>query len=375
MDNWLRINYRWRTNSKIKNMFSNIPPNYYFDNKIYESEKETIFQNNWIFICFKNDVDKINDFVTKKIGKIPVVVQNMNGEVKAFINVCSHRFSILQGQEKGNRPLLCPYHGWAYNKEGVPTGIPKKPLFKDFTDKELCELKLKEYSLESCGDLYFIHINKPKNTLKEYLGDFYGQLESISKGKSELIDVNKIIINSNWKVIVENTLESYHVNLIHAETFRKLGAKGLLFKFTNSHSNWEAELGLSENDPKLSKIHNSFADRPYVIDGYTHYLIYPNLLISSSYGVSFNFSYVHPLSSGETEFTSYVFVAKQNKNNALINLYKESLIEFNRKVFNEDKQICEEVQKGVIVTDKTGVLSLEEERVHAFQNTYIKQIL
>jgi hypothetical protein len=55
-------------------------------------------------------------------------------------------------------------------------------------------------------------------------------------------------------------------------------------------------------------------------------------------------------------------------------MYKESLIEFNRKVFDEDKQICEEVQKGVVIIDKPGVLSLEEERVHAFQNNYIKQI-
>lgn len=355
-------------------MFSNIPPRYYFDEKIYELEKETIFHNNWIFACFKNDVSNPNDFVTKTIGKIPVVIQNMNGEVRAFMNVCSHRFSIIQCQEKGNRPLLCPYHGWAYNKEGIPTGIPKKPLFKEFSQEELCNLKLKEYKVEVCGDLYFVHINEPKSSLKDYLGDFYSHLENISAGKDELIDINKINIKSNWKVIVENTLESYHVNLIHSETFRKLGATGLEFKFTNSHSNWEADLALSENDSKLSKIHSCFAHRPYIINGYVHYLIYPNLLVSSSYGVSFNFSYMSPLSSGETSFTSYVFTAKEGKKSTLINMYKESLIEFNRKVFDEDKQICEEVQKGVVIIDKPGVLSLEEERVHAFQNNYIKQI-
>ena len=55
-------------------------------------------------------------------------------------------------------------------------------------------------------------------------------------------------------------------------------------------------------------------------------------------------------------------------------MYKQSLIDFNRKVFDEDKIICEEVQKGVVVTEQPGVLSLEEHRVHAFQENYIKQI-
>jgi len=354
-------------------MFSNIPPKYYFDNDIFNKEKEQIFHNNWIFVCFKNDISKHNDFITKKIGNIPVVIQNINGEIKAFMNVCSHRFSILQTEEKGNRALFCPYHGWSFDKEGIPNGIPKKPLFKDFSKQELCDLKLKEYNLELCGDLYFIHINEPKTTLKEYLGDFYSHILKISDGKDKLIDVNKINIKANWKILVENTLESYHVNLVHSDTFRKLGAKGLVFEFTGLHSNWKADLNLSENDPKLSKIHNNFKNRPYIIDGYIHYLIYPNLLISSSYGVSFNFSTITPTTPGETEFISNVFMSKSDQQSVVVRLYEDSLIDFNRQVFDEDKKICEEVQKGAEVTDKPGVLSLEEERVHDFQNNYIIQ--
>jgi phenylpropionate dioxygenase-like ring-hydroxylating dioxygenase large terminal subunit len=356
-------------------MFSNILPNYYFENDIFELEKDKIFSNNWIFVCLKKDVNNHNDFVSKKIGKIPIVIQNINGEIKAFMNVCSHRFSILQTQEKGNRALFCPYHGWSFNKEGIPTGIPKKPLFKDFNEQELCDLKLKEYPLEMCGDFLFIHINKPKNTLKEYLGKFYNDLEKISEGINKLIDTNKLSIKANWKVLVENTLESYHVNLIHSDTFRKLGAKGLDFKFTDYHSKWNADLSLNEDDPKLSKIHSNFVNRAFKINGYSHYLIYPNLLISTSYGVSFNLSTIFPTTSGESEFISYVYMSKSEHDNALVNGYEQSLIEFNRQVFDEDKVICEEVQKGVIVTDKPGVLSLEEERVHAFQNTYMKQII
>lgn len=356
-------------------MFSNILPRYYFGDDVFDLEKQKIFSNNWIFICHRDDLANHNDFVTKKVGNIPVVLQNINGSIKAFMNVCSHRFSILQTQEKGNRALFCPYHGWSFNNEGKPTGIPKKPLFKDFNEQELCDLKLKEYRLESCGNFYFVHINEPLVTLKEYLGDFYEDLQNISNGISKLIDVNRLSIKANWKVLVENTLESYHVNLVHSDTFRKLGAKGLDFKFSKDHSKWNADLNLNEDDPKLSKLHSNYANRAYKINGYTHYLIYPNLLISTSYGVSFNISTIFPTTPGESEFISYVYMSKAERDNALVEGYEQSLIEFNRQVFDEDKIICEEVQKGVIATDKRGVLSLEEERVHAFQETYMRQII
>lgn len=354
-------------------MFSNIKPEYYFLDSIYQKEKESIFYNNWIFIGFKSDLKNNNDFITKKVCDIPIVVQNFNGMIRAFINVCSHRFSLLQTQDKGNRALFCPYHGWSFDKNGIPAGIPKKPLFKDFSQKELCDLKLKEFSVDYCGNLVFVHINEPKQTLKEYLGSFYNDIEKISTNENELIDTNKIQIKSNWKVIVENTLESYHVNLVHGETFKKLGAKGLKFNFCNNHSNWEAELNLSENDPKLSKIHKNFSNRSFVIDGYIHYLIFPNLLVSSTYGISYNYSTIFPIDSDTTEFTSYVLLS-QCQDNPIVSAYKKSLIDFNRKVFDEDKIICEYVQEGVKVTDKIGVLSLEEERVHSFQNHYINEI-
>jgi phenylpropionate dioxygenase-like ring-hydroxylating dioxygenase large terminal subunit len=355
-------------------MFSNITPKHYFDKDTFELEKETIFQNNWIFVCFKDEVANPNDFVSKKVGKIPVVIQNMNGVVKAFMNVCSHRFSILQTAKKGNRALFCPYHGWAFNKEGYPSGIPKKPLFKEFNEEDKCKLKLTEYKLESCGDLYFIHIGENEMSLKEYLGDFYDEIELISRSKGDLVDTNKINIKSNWKIIVENTLESYHVNLVHTDTFKRLGASGLKFEFTNKHSSWDADLALNEDDVKLSKIHNNFSDRPFKINGYKHYLIYPNLLISTSYGISSNFSLITPTSPEDTEFVSHVFLSKPTKPNSLVDSYKSSLIDFNRQVFDEDQVICEEVQKGVVVTNKPGVLSLEEERVHKFQEHYINQI-
>lgn len=354
-------------------MYSQISPNHYYSQDIFNIERTKVFRYTWIFVGFKSELTQPNDFLSTKIGGIPVVVQNFNGTLKALSNICSHRFSILQSESKGNRALVCPYHGWAYDKKGKPCGIPKKPLFKPFGQQELEELKLKEYELDYCGDMMFINIGTPTCTLKDYLGSFYDELSSISNTKSTLVDTNTLAIACNWKIVVENTLESYHVGAVHAETFGKLGTSGLDFTFEGSHSKWITSLHLPEDDPKLSRIHNNFVDRQHKVGGYEHYLVYPNLLISTAYGISYNFSVIEPTTCDTTKFTSYVYLAPSTPNR-LVDSYSETLKDFNRQVFNEDKTICELAQQGAEYTDKPGVLSLEEKRVHHFQDTYIKNI-
>lgn len=352
-----------------------IKPNEYYGKTILKKEYENLFLKVWNFVCFIDDLKTKDDFVTLNVGNVPIVVQNVGKSIKAFKNVCSHRHSIIQTQEKGNRPLMCPYHGWAYDKTGIPKGIPKKPLFK-FSKEEIECLKLKSYKIETCGSLVFVNLYENAESLKMSLGSMYSEIEEISYAFGELIDINRITINANWKVLVENTLESYHVNLIHEETLKKLEPTGIDFNFIKNHSTWRAPLKLKENDKKLKRVHKPFQERPYKIDGYEHLMIFPNTLISSTYGISYNLSTITPIDSESSVFTSYVFMTKtKNKlvdKSEIQKFYEQSLIDFNRKVFDEDKVICEKVQIGVHHSSYDGELSEEEERVCEFQKSYRK---
>lgn len=356
-------------------MNSNIPAIHYYDEAIFNQEKKMLFDKIWHFVGFKSDFENENDFVTLKISDTPIVVQNIKGNIKAFLNVCSHRFSIIQQEQCGNRPLMCPYHGWAYDKDGIPSGIPKKPLFKKFSKEELCEMKLKEFRVSFCGNLCFISLNENMESLNDFMGTFYNEIEKMSLSLGDRIDVNSMKINSNWKVIVENTLESYHVGLIHAETLAKLEPSGLDFEFDNNNSSWTSNLNIARDKGGYKKIDTYFSPKIYDIAGYKHLLVFPNLLISTTHGISYNYSIIEPISPDISKFTSFVFTAKTENSNdksVLIKGFEESLINFNRKVFDEDKSICQSVQNGVRHTHLSGKLSDEEERVHHFQKTYLK---
>lgn len=359
-------------------MISHLAPNHYFDSKVFDKEIDLIFKANWSFAAFGFELEKNNDFVTLQVGRKPIVVQNFNGEIKAFLNVCSHRFSIIQKEKRGNRPLSCPYHGWGYSKDGVPRGIPKRPLFKDYSAEELQQMRLEEFTVEKCGSLIFIALS-PSKSLREYLGSFFTELEHMSSAFGDRIDINEMIIESNWKVIVENTMEGYHLQHVHPQTLAQImpptDMENLKFKFEGVHSNYIIPLIIKENSKKLTYLHKPFQNRSWKIDGFIHYLVFPNLLISSSYGTTFNASVIEPVNVGTTRFTSNVFLSKVDEGDFSLDEYVKTVISYNRQVFNEDKWACELVQKGVLHTQQPGALSLEEKRVHHFQQACLGELL
>ena len=133
-------------------------------------------------------------------------------------------------------------------------------------------MKLKEFRVERCGSLYFLTLNNKVKSLKEYLGEYYKEIEEMTNGFGKQIDVNRMKIKSNWKVIIENTMEAYHLGLVHTDTLAKLmpttSIDNLKFSFCGPHSNYIIPL-LSINGIK-------FNNGNIYIDMYLHQLMILN---------------------------------------------------------------------------------------------------
>jgi phenylpropionate dioxygenase-like ring-hydroxylating dioxygenase large terminal subunit len=336
-------------------------------------EYEKLFSRTWHFVGFTLDLANSNDYISTQIAGKSILVQNFEGQLKAFLNVCSHRFSEIRCDPKGNGPLRCPYHGWTYNSEGVPVGIPSRPRFDGLTEDVVLSLALRNYRVEVCGTLVFVCLDSAVPSLRQFLGEAWNRIEVMSSSFGELIDRNELDMECNWKIAVENTLESYHVAFIHSKTFKMLGASGTDFQFDGMHSVWNASV--SENVQKqMTKLENTFGKRPFKVQGYLHQLIFPTLTIATTYGNSFALQQIVPRDATRTRFTSFVFATKLPGASALKEnvrtMINESVVQFNRAVFLEDKDICQAVQRGIRNGIGTGQLSDEELRVADFQKNY-----
>ncbi|NBV82813.1 aromatic ring-hydroxylating dioxygenase subunit alpha [bacterium] len=354
-----------------------IRPTEYFQPEIAAKEEESIFLNTWIFAGLISNLTNNNDFVTVDFFGQSIVVQNFDGELRAFKNVCTHRFSRLQTVCRGNRALVCPYHAWRFNKDGMPQGIPQKPHFGDLDSQTLESLRLPRWEVDRCGAFVFVkHPGGNCENLSDYLGKFKQVLESMSHGIGDEIDHFYTDLECNWKIAVENTLESYHVAPVHPETFFRLGASGNEFVFDQAHSSWNPKLNQKAIET-WDRLSGNFLDMAYTIDGYFHVFIYPNLTIATTHGASFSVQKFTPVFADMTRFDSWVMGCRTSErsttsNRAIVSAMNTSVAAFNRKVFTEDKVICKEVQLGVKNARSSGLLSDIEDRVHAFQAAYRK---
>jgi nitrite reductase/ring-hydroxylating ferredoxin subunit len=66
------------------------------------------------------------DFFTAQVGTVPIIVtRDETGTVRAFVNVCRHRGSILVAEECGHGKIFqCPYHAWTYGLDGALRAAP-----------------------------------------------------------------------------------------------------------------------------------------------------------------------------------------------------------------------------------------------------------
>jgi len=127
-------------------------------------------ENRWFHLCLADDLATPNAFVTTRVGAVPLVAQNIKGRVVAFRNVCTHRFAVIHGEPAGCGPLRCPYHGWSFDADGVPVGLPFNPTDFHLEAEGRRRLALQPASLARCGRLVFVRVTADGPSLEEELG-------------------------------------------------------------------------------------------------------------------------------------------------------------------------------------------------------------
>lgn len=374
-----------------------IEPHDYISSDAFRAELDRIFMRRWIFACSMDGLANDRDYRCLEIGGVSVTVQNFAGKIRAFNNVCSHRFARIHADRHGNRELKCPYHGWIYNEEGLPYAIPRKPLISEVTPATLCDYRLSRWHVRTVGPLIFIKKEfagetLPPDDLETQLGDFAEPLMQLASACGELVENTEHVVKANWKLVVENTLEGYHVDCVHPNTIRKLGMTGLK-KDTTESSGGEAtvESGsrftfagqnsavFSPINPEVSarmdRTYKFLASRPQKLAGYRHYYFFPNFVFASTRGESFSIQRILPIDERTTELTSFLFATNgfgelSKMDAALKKQFYASAAEFVQAIFLEDAGICEQVQRSIGFAHGTGVLSDEEERICAFHQAY-----
>ena len=187
-----------------------------------DCERQAVFEREWICVGREDEVRNPGDFLTHEIAGVAVlVVRQADNQIKAFVNACAHRFACLVADVKGSaKRFTCRYHAWTYAISGE---LVRAPYMEMKTGFDAAQHRLRPLQVSVWEGFLYV-------TLAEHLAiqpaEVLAPLREQVVGRYDMASYQTVLRESmlwqaNWKNLVENFTESYHVPIAHGKTFAR----------------------------------------------------------------------------------------------------------------------------------------------------------
>ena len=315
----------------------------YVDEDVYAAEVEKIFHDEWVFVCQAPELAAPGDYFAMDLAGEPIyVIRGSDGELRAFSNICRHRGTQLldEGFGRVDKYVTCPYHAWAFDLSGELQAVPYNKLIA----VDRAEHKLVQLRCDVWHGLIFVHLGDNPQPLAERfsrMADYVTEFEidafdSATSGGPEYWD-------ANWKLVMENAMESYHLFKVHEPTLEQVSPTRGAYYMAGS-SEWSLTGGeLTYGRQALDEYYVLLSMAPSFV----------GILTNGSLG----WLSAHPLGRGRTMVRSGAIGLQK------VTRRSSGDDQFTRDFFLEDKLICERVHKGMSARKGRGGKLVDMERV------------
>ena len=311
---------------------------------ILRQEMSRIFGRCWIYVGHDSELKKPGDFRSRKVAGRPVIfVRDQAGKVHCLFNTCRHRGAIVCTQRDGTtRRFMCIYHGWTYGNDGNLIRVPGDDAYAESFDKSGFGLK-RPARFEQYRGFWFMCLDPDAQPLADYLGRAREYIDLVidqsPSGQMEIIaGVQEYDVAANWKLMVENSVDDYHLPSTHStwlnfmansgvkieppkEAGLVLPTKGLAIELGNGHfttdnvnfrgrpvAKWIPLYGDAAK-PEMDEIRRELVTRlgeeraRRVADTNRNLVIFPNLVINDGSSVTVRTFY--PEGAGKMHVTAW----------------------------------------------------------------------
>lgn len=301
-----------------------LEPEHYVGEAALVRDQKSVLAPGWQVVAPESLVAEPGDHIVREIGGVPVIIlRNAEGRLNGFLNICRHRagpLALCDG--KGAKRLRCAYHGWAYDLDGQLRTAPEMHEARDF-DRE--SIRLEAIEVELWGGMVFARISPgPRlDTVLAGIGDLVpaDRLAGLKHHHHRVYDVA-----CNWKVYVDNYLEGYHLPFVHP------GLTGVV-----SYPEYRTELA------EYWSLQRSPIDdetEAYAAGEALYFFIYPNTMLNILPGrMQTNRVVPDGPDRCKVEFDFYYASGEESR--------ADADDRFSDEVQDEDRMICEHVQKGL----------------------------
>ena len=313
-----------------------IPWSWYSDPAVLALEQERIFRRAWQYAGRTDQVAEPGSYLASDAGSVPVVVvRDREGVLRAFLNVCRHRGSLVCEGEGRRETLQCPYHAWTYALDGTLRSAPRADRDPGF-DRDA--LGLVRIPVESWGPFVFVNPDPDAAPLADTLGEL-PQLVAAAGFDLDALRFHhrsQSEYEANWKVCAENFLECYHCQVAHPSFSKVVDVSEDAYRLEESH------FVSSQYGPVKERWQGAFDPSGEVARGQFHFL-WPNLTINVMPGhANLSIGPILPLAPERTTRYLDYFVGPD-----VDEAWLEEMLAFDGQVGAEDTVLVERVQKGL----------------------------
>ncbi|TYB41067.1 aromatic ring-hydroxylating oxygenase subunit alpha [Actinomadura chibensis] len=243
--------------AKVAARFTNpldLPKEIFADEVVYQEELRRIFNGPfWHPVAHRAELREPGAFKTTWLGGVPLLVTlGEDGEVRAFVNTCTHRGTLLEQRATGvAAEFECPYHRWLFDNQGCFRGAPGQRDFR--ADFDAGDYALRALRVAELAGLVFVTRDPAAPSLEAFLAEAASPLRDcmLDDGRLTLLGYQKVVYRTNWKTYFDN--DFYHAPLLHTG-FRLLG--------------WQGGSGKVITTRPVGHLCVEYQSRPYVDNGY-----------------------------------------------------------------------------------------------------------
>ena len=341
-----------------------MPPGVYTGEDFLARELEMIFSKEWACIGRSSSLKEPGDYVAYELAGQPIVVlRDGERKLKAFSNVCLHRMSTLLEGSGNRRSIVCRYHGWTYNLDGSLRGAP---FMKPTTGFCRENYRLPAIRCEEWLGWIYVTLNAQAPAVCEALRPLENMIAQY--GMENYIECFREthVWDTNWKVLAENFMESYHLPVCHAATvgpYSKLEEMECPPGYAAFNYHWitkEASLAIGNAHPANTRLEGKWRKTTALL------ALYPSHLITLTPGYFWYLS-LHPKGVGQVHMVYGGGLSLEFIDDPKAQEYVAALKKLLDEVNVEDRQCTERVFRGLNSQKaKPGHLSYLERPIYDF---------
>ena len=219
-----------------------LPVETYTSQEWFDRERERIFSRTWAYAGFAEDISEPGQYRSVQAGLNNIfIVMGRDRRLRAFHNICRHRGTqLLRAVGRTQRAIVCPYHDWTYDLEGQLTSVPNRE--KEFPDLDMTCFGLRKASVDRWRGMLWVHPDEHAGSIMDWFGEVEPHLgphdvDSLVESPKSRTEHE---IAANWKIVVENYIDGYHLGHLHSGTLAMYDHSRIRSGFVGPHfAFWE----------------------------------------------------------------------------------------------------------------------------------------